>query len=137
MLGKYSLSNFLEIMRRESLTGPLICFAREKTRKGTTEVETMFFGVICFFLRLEMLACSHFLKVLIATTAIHTGSHFGLICYRVRALRNKTSSKRSILVPFHRLLANRSETVNIKEISLESKILCRDDNMIRPAALLS
>lgn len=36
-------------------------------------------------------------------------------------------------MPFHRLLANRIETVNIKEISLESKIICRDDKMIRPA----
>lgn len=82
MLGKYSLRDFLEIMRGESLTGPLICSVREKTRKGTIEVEA---GNM-FFLRLEMLACFHFLKVLIATTSIYTGSRFGLICYRGRAL---------------------------------------------------
>lgn len=40
-------------------------------------------------------------------------------------------------MPFHRLLANIIETVNIKEISLESKILCRDDKMIRPAVPLA
>ena len=38
---------------------------------------------------------------------------------------------------FHRLLANRIETGNIKEISLESEILCTDDKIIRPAVPLA
>lgn len=76
MLGKYFPRDFLEIMGGKSLTEPPICFVREKTRKGATESKSWQY----VFLMLEMLACFHFYKVLIAATPIYTGSHFGPIC---------------------------------------------------------